>query len=231
MSLLSIAVIVLWLFAAVRGFRRGLVRTAISMVSFLLIMILVSAISPVVNRILIERTGIKEQLEVRCGEALETVLPDGTEPDRSQQISVIEELPIPMLLKKELLEHNNSEVYNDLSAETFRDYVSAFLTSAVVQILVYVVSFLLALVVLKVIVNVLDLFAGLPILGGINRLGGFMLGIISGLLYLWIFFLIITVFGGTDLGGYLLREVAGDKILDYLYQNNLLMQFLVSEIV
>lgn len=231
MSLLSIAVIVLWLFVAVRGFRRGLVRTAISMVSFLLIMILVSAISPVVNRILIERTGIKEQLEVRCGEALETVLPDGAEPDRSQQISVIEELPIPMLLKKELLEHNNSEVYNDLSAETFRGYVSAFLTSAVVQILVYVVSFLLALVVLKVIVNVLDLFAGLPILGGINRLGGFMLGIINGLLYLWIFFLIITVFGGTDLGGYLLREVAGDKILDYLYQNNLLMQFLVSEIV
>ena len=224
MSLLSIVVAALWLWIAVRGFRRGLVRTAISMVSFLLIMILVSAVSPIINDIFVERTGIKAQIEVCCAKALERALPNGNEPDRSEQISMIEELPIPMLLKKELLENNNSTVYESLSVATFHDYVTAF------RLLVYLISFFLALLALKVIVNILDLFANLPILGGVNRLGGFMLGIINGLLYLWIFFLIITVFSGTDLGGYLLREIAGDKILDYLYENNLLMQFLISGI-
>ena len=104
MSLLSIVVAALWLWIAVRGFRRGLVRTAISMVSFLLIMILVSAVSPIINDIFVERTGIKAQIEVCCAKALERALPNGNEPDRSEQISMIEELPIPMLLKKELLE-------------------------------------------------------------------------------------------------------------------------------
>ena len=230
MSLLSIVVAALWLWIAVRGFRRGLVRTAISMVSFLLIMILVSTVSPIINDIFVERTGIKAQIEVCCAKALERVLPNGNEPDRSEQISMIEELPIPMLLKKELLENNNSTVYEALSVAVFHDYVTAFLASSIVRLLVYLISFFLALLALKVIVNILDLFANLPILGGVNRLGGFMLGIINGLLYLWIFFLIITVFSGTDLGGYLLREIAGDKILDYLYENNLLMQFLISGI-
>ena len=231
MSLLGIVVIVWWLMIAVRGFRRGLVRTAVTMVSFLLIMVMVSAISPVINRIIVEQTTVQESVEGKCAKALESVLQENENPDRSEQINTIEKLQIPMLLKEELLENNNSVVYNLLSVDTFAGYLASYLAAAIVQIMVYLISFILASIIMKIILNVLDLFSRLPILGGINRLGGFMLGTICGLLYLWIFFLIITIFSGTELGGYLLREVAGDKFLDYLYENNLLMQFLMSVLI
>lgn len=231
MSLLGIVVIIWWLMIAVRGFRRGLVRTAVTMVSFLLIMIMVSVISPVINRIIVEQTTLQESVEEKCAKGLESVLQETGNPDRSEQINTIEKLQLPMLLKEELLENNNSVVYQLLSVETFAEYLAAYLAAAIVQIIVYLISFILASIIMKIILNVLDLFSKLPILGGINRLGGFMLGIICGLLYLWIFFLIITIFSGTELGAYLLREVAGDKFLDYLYENNLLMQFLMSVLI
>lgn len=231
MSLLGIVVIVWWLMIAVRGFRRGLVRTAVTMVSFLLIMVMVSVISPVINRIIVEQTTVQESVEEKCAKALESVLQENENPDRSEQINTIEKLQIPMLLKEELLENNNSVVYNLLSVDTFAGYLASYLAAAIVQMMVYLISFILASIIMKIILNVLDLFSRLPILGGINRLGGFMLGTICGLLYLWIFFLIITIFSGTELGGYLLREVAGDKFLDYLYENNLLMQFLMSVLI
>ena len=231
MSLLSIIVIVWWLIIAVRGFRKGLVRTAITMVSFLVIMVMVSAISPVVNRVIVEQTTLKEMIEEKCAIGLGSVLQGNENPGKSEQIAAIEQLQIPMLLKEELLENNNSVVYGLLSVETFAEYLVSYLSAAIVQIIVYLISFVLALILMKIILNVLDLFAKLPILGGINRLGGFMLGSVCGLLYLWIFFLIITIFSGTELGGYLLREVAGDKFLDYLYENNLLMRFLMSVLI
>ncbi|MCI5700131.1 MAG: CvpA family protein [Lachnospiraceae bacterium] len=231
MSAFSMIVAVWWLIIAVRGFRRGLVRTAISMVSVLLIMTIVSGISPLVSDVLEKQTVIKVKIEEKCEAALEDVLQGRTEPGKSEQISIIEELPIPMLLKEELLENNNRVIYDMLSVDTFAGYLAAFLASAIVQILVFLISFIAASIILKVITNILDLFANLPILGGINRLGGFMLGIISGLLYLWVFFLLITLFGGTEVGAYLLKEIAGDKLLDYLYENNLLMQFLMSVLI
>lgn len=231
MSLLGIVVIVWWLMIAVRGFRRGLVRTAITMVSFIVIMVMVSVISPVINRIIVEQTTLQEIVEEKCAKGLEAVLQENENPDRSEQISTIEKMQIPMLLKEELLENNNSVVYNLLSVDTFAGYLAAYLAAVIIQIVVYLISFILASIILKIILNILDLFSKLPILGGINRLGGFMLGTICGLLYLWIFFLVITIFSGTELGGYLLREVAGDKFLDYLYENNLLLQFLMSILI
>lgn len=228
MSWLCFAVIILWVLIAMNGFRRGLVRTAISMVSFVLIIILVSIISPVVNQLLVEKTSIKEQVEEQCSKSLLSAFQGEGEPGEAQQAGIIEELPLPASLKSQLLENNNSVIYNLFSVDTFTGYIAAFLASLIVQLIAFIISLILATIILKIVTGILDLFANLPILGGINRIGGLMLGIIIGLLYLWIFFLIITALSGTETGGYLLREVAGDKVLSYLYNNNLLMQFLTS---
>ena len=229
MSWLCIAVIVLWVLIAMNGFRRGLVKTAVSMVSFVLVMILMFVISPVINNVLVEKTTIKQQVQAQCEKALESHIQDGeAQPDRSSQVSLIENLPVPQSIKDNLMENNNSVIYNLLSVDSFGSYVATYLATAIVQIIAYLISFILAILIVKIVTHILDLFANLPILGGINRIGGLMLGIVIGLLYLWIFFLIITALGGTEAGGYLVKEVANDKILSYFYDNNLLMQFLMS---
>lgn len=228
MNWLCIAILIIWLLIAMNGFRRGLVRTAISMVSFLLIIILVSIISPVVNQVLVERTTILEQVEGQCSQALEGVLQSDEDLNRNDQVSFIEGLEIPSSIKNVLTENNNSVIYDMLSVDTFTEYIAAYLAKAIVQIIAYLIALVLAILILKIVTSILDLFANLPIIGGINRIGGLMLGAIKGLLYLWIFFLIITALGSTDAGTYLLREVASDPILSYFYDNNLIMQFLVS---
>lgn len=228
MSWLCIAVIIIWALIAMNGFRRGLVRTAISMVSFVVVMILVLAISPVINDVLVEKTTIREQVEERCAAALADRLQGEAEPGRNEQVGIIEELPLPQSLKDKLLENNNSVIYDLLSVNTFSKYLATYMAKAIVQVIAYLISFILAILLVRIITYILDIFANLPILGGINRVGGLMLGIIIGLLDLWIFFLIITVLGSTETGAYLLSEISGDKILSYLYDNNLLMQFLIS---
>ena len=72
----------------------------------------------------------------------------------------------------------------------------------------------------------LGIVSHLPILHGLNKTAGLLLGFAEGVVLVWIFFVVITVCASTSAGGQLLKMTAQSSILSWLYRNNLLLNWL-----
>ena len=81
-------------------------------------------------------------------------------------------------------------------------------------------------VLIRGIVFSLGIVSHLPILHGLNKTAGLLLGFAEGVVLVWIFFVVITVCASTSAGGQLLKMTAQSSILSWLYRNNLLLNWL-----
>ncbi|MDD3339276.1 MAG: CvpA family protein [Lachnospiraceae bacterium] len=228
MSWLCITVLIFWLLIALNGFRRGLIRTAISMVFLILVFALTAAISPTVNTVLSKHTNLHDKVAKQCTEALQDKWSqDG---DNTEGVKgLIENLPLPESVQG-MLEDNSGLLGAVLSTDVASTYVADYIAAWIVYGIAILISLVVSIILIVIATHFLNLIAKLPVLGGINRVGGLLLGTVQGLILIWIFFLIVTALANTAFGASAMQEINRDNILTYLYDNNLIMQFVMSMI-
>lgn len=214
--------LVIFALFVIQGARKGMVRTAVSMVSFILVIVAVSWINPYMGDFIREHTNWEESIQQRTSEMLAGVIEDQLEPDAGQQEEIIRQLPLPDGMKELLLENNNEEGYRSMAAEGFADYLSGYLAYAVINGIAFVLSFVVTIILIRLILYAVDILTDLPVLGGINRAGGIVLGAVQGLLWLWIIFLVIALFADTPAGRVLMEQIRSNPVLSWMYNNNFL---------
>ncbi|BFL48743.1 CvpA family protein [Lactonifactor longoviformis] len=230
MNWLSIVVLAFLIFTIINGFRRGLIRTVISMVSVVLAVILASFISPHVSEFLEEQTPVYDKIQEICETQMENYVTGGEEidGDGEKQSSIIEELPLPESLKNSLLLNNTAEGYSQLVVGTFGEYLSVYIAHMLVKGIAAVLAFILAIILIRLLSFALESVAQLPVLSSINRVGGGLAGAVQGILIVWIFFLIITILCNFDFAW--CREmhqlIQEDTFLNFWYNNNVLLHFM-----
>ncbi len=209
-----------------RGAKQGFLRIAFSLVSVILTLWVVSFLSPRVSEALIERTPIYEQIadSIRKAFTSDNEGRDVTLPE--SQNETISNFALPENVKILLMENNTEPVYKQLLAEYFEDYVARFLSRLSIQILTYIISFLLLIAIIRAILLSLDLLDRIPVLHGINRLAGCLAGLLEGMIFVWLFFLFMTALSGTGIGKAFYDLVQSQPVLKYIYENNLFLRFL-----
>jgi uncharacterized membrane protein required for colicin V production len=225
MNWLLLIVLALLLGNALIGMKVGMIKTVFSLFSLIVSLVLTVYISPVVNDFM---RG-NETFYGNITEKVEKFLPfEEEEAKVSEQVSAIEGLPLPQSIKDTLIENNNKEIYKVLSVTNFREYVSNYLAGIIVNALAFIVTFFVILIGLWVLSIALNIVSKLPLLNQINKTAGLLAGLVHGLVVVWIFFILITVFGGTELGQKALGMISESQILNMLYNNNLLLGFITS---
>lgn len=240
-NILKLIVGMIILLYALGGYRRGFIRTLMSMAFLIMAAALVYFANPYVSGFLKEDTPVYDMIEDKCGEIfrLENLYKfrgdeeDGGEvetdnPTRIDQAKIIDKMILPDIIKDQLMENNNSSGYAKLAVSDFEGYIAAFMANLVLRIFSYVVTFLLAVLVLRFLMMTLDIAASLPILKSVNRILGLVLGAAQGICVVWIVFLVITVFGSTDAGSRLLVLIGQDSVLSFLYNTNIFMKLLMG---
>lgn len=232
-NILTLIVILIILFYAFGGVRNGFIKSLLSMVFFILAAVLVYFANPYVSGFLKNQTPVYAVLEEKCQEIfdVEKLLGKeiGTEePSRTEQTEMIESLPLPDILKEQLTENNNDVGYLKLAVTNFEEYLAGFMANLILTVLSYVVTFLLAVLVLKLLMGALDVLTELPVLKSINRVLGFLLGSIQGLCVVWVLFLVITILGSTDMGSKLLGMISESSLLSFFYDTNIFLKVLVG---
>ena len=106
------------------------------------------------------------------------------------------------------------------------DMVSEYLIDMALQVVAFLITFLLVSVLVQGILFSLGIAAKLPVLHGLNKTAGMVLGLGEGILFVWIFFFVITMCAGTRWGGRLLFLTADSKLLSWIYRKNLLLLLL-----
>lgn len=219
---LSVGTAVFLLAMVLYGHYRGFLRIAVSMVALIATLVIVRMGTPYMTNFLLQNTGIHAAVErgLMGIAGVEDVAEEEVRLPAGQRM-LIEQLNIPEQMKEALIENNNNEVYRLLGVDAFMDYIGAYLTNMVLNVICSIVLFLVVYIGIRLIMGWLDLLAKLPILSGMNQIAGAVLGGIQGLLLIWVLFLVVTVCSTTVWGRAVLGQIEATPWLMFLYQNNI----------
>lgn len=236
MNGLSIVVAAIFLGCAVWGYYKGFLKIVVSLSATLVTIILVGFLTPYVSGMIVKTFSLDETMQKKCIEILvpeaengETpALPDGVETSRETQITLLENAKIPEMFRQLLLENNNDEIYKSLGVTTFTEYVGSYLAKIVANIISFLLTFIVVTVIIRAITYTLGIIGKLPVIGGLNRVAGGLVGIGTGLVVVWVLFIIITLMYESKIGTLCFQHIAENEFLTGLYNNNILMNFITK---
>lgn len=239
MNTLLIIVGLIFLVCIAIGVKRGFIKLVASLAITIATIVLVMFLSPYVSEAILKHTPIEKLVKEHCislfmdeesAQLLEEHPEFLTEIDltREQQISLIEGADVPEIFRKILLDNNNSEIYEALGVTTFVEYTYKYLAKLIADIIAFLLTFLVITIVARIATYVLGIIGKLPIIGGINRFAGGVLGVATGLILTWTLFIVITLLYKTDFAITCFQNIEDSIILKLLYDNNVLMNYITG---
>ena len=213
MSTVNIVIGVVFLVCVLAGMWQGMFRVLISVAGLIASMVVAVYIAPHVSGYIEQNMQVDEKLAQYITDKLQ-FSESGEETSRGIQVALIEELPLPETMKQNILDNNNSEVY---------DYIARSIAMVVLNASVFLVLVLICRIFFFFLGRTAKGLSKLPILCSIDKVGGGMLGAIKGLILIWIFFLVLSVTSAMDWSQTLIGQINQSAILKMLYDNNVLV--------
>lgn len=215
------------------GHYKGFIRLAVSAAALVITLVTVNYTMPYVTEWLKNDTPVYENMKEKITESIgiDEILSNleiDEHTEKADEWQIIDELPVPEQMKKLLVENNNIEVYKIMGVEIFRDYVCGYLADMILKAAVFIVLFLIIYILLQILVVGLDLIARLPILSGINKMAGAVLGGVQAMIFIWIGCLIFTMFSGTELGSSVMAQINASTWLSWIYDHNMLSYLILG---
>ena len=149
---------------------------------------------------------------------------EGAEIPREMQTQAIQQADLPNVFKSLLAVNNNSEIYQQLGVETFAQYVGSYLAKLIINIVAFLITFVLISIILRAIVFALDIVSSLPGVGIVNRLAGGVIGMVGAMVIVWTLYIIITLMYTTTVGKELFQMIQENQFLTMLYEYNPIMK-------
>ena len=149
---------------------------------------------------------------------------EGAEIPREMQTQAIQQADLPNVFKSLLTVNNNSEIYQQLGVETFAQYVGSYLAKLIINIVAFLITFVLISIILRAIVFALDIVSSLPGVGIVNRLAGGVIGMVGAMVIVWTLYIIITLKYTTTVGKELFQMIQENQFLTMLYEYNPIMK-------
>lgn len=205
------------------GMKTGLIKMIFSLISTIVALLCASLFSPILANMLEQNTGVHDFLTKKVETVLEAVAPD------AQSITdYLQSLPLPELIKNTVQEDSDTLQAVSAQALAVETYICERIVSVIINSIAFAVTFFVALLTLFVLCRVLDLISKLPLLNEMNHMAGLAAGLAEGVLVVWIFFVVLTMFTGTEFGQNAMRMISENALLSYLYDNNWLSRFITK---
>lgn len=224
MDMLLVVVLVILAGFGLHGYLRGMVRVLFSLVAIFLTIGLATALTPYTEEFLRTKTPLYDTVKEKCTEHIHQKAQErqGQGEELKPQELTIFGMQIPEEFQSFFSEHVTDEadkLMEDMGVyEKLGDYTANF----VLQRLAWILSFTIILILLSVIVHMLDLITKLPVLKSINRLGGLIIGLLEGVIVVWLLFLVIVLCQDSDIGREMMASIQQQPILKFLYDYNII---------
>lgn len=219
------AVIFTLLIMAYVGYSKGLIKIVLSLVMTIVAMIgAIVLLGPVSN--VVENTKMYETIEEKAQDYVEKhIEKELNKASLEEQNQAIKKLKLPKAVEKNLISDNNESAMQSLGVSTFAKYVAKKLTAIIINALTVLCLYLILKLILRLVVNIFDIVSKLPVLNGLNRSAGMCVGLLQGLLLIWVACMFLTALGSTSFGADALKTIGENSFLSFLYNNNILTNF------
>ncbi|MEG2197277.1 MAG: CvpA family protein [Cellulosilyticaceae bacterium] len=219
--------IIIIVFIGLTGFiasRKGFIKAAYQLSSFILALVISVMVYPIMSSILklmpmyegIKNWNIERVSSLKIIGGLQA------------QSDTIREATawLPDFMSEQIVQNNNPEIYNLMHVEGLVEYISTYIADICINAMVIVIVWIIVRIILSIIVGTLDLFTKLPILNFTNKIVGFVLGITKGTCIIWLIYLVIPFLmiapQFTVIENLLNQSILGQ----WLYNNNLILNCL-----
>lgn len=203
MNWLLIAVICIIAWNVVRGYSRGLLRIVYSLVAWVVMLGASMFAAPYVRDCLTQNTQLEQVIydKVQQQVAGNNLIPAGGDYDIAG-----------VLLQK-------SGVYDEISTQI----TSAIMTG---------ISFFIVMLVLGIAAYAARrLIWGIekvPVIGTVNRIAGFGVGFIKGMIIVWVLLAVIALCSTSGFGQTMTPYIDDSSLLKYIYENNPVLNFILG---
>ena len=238
------AVAVVLLIAVIRGYVRGFLKTALSMIALVLPIILVMFLQPYVSAVLRNYTPLESviastvftNMEGQLNTVLSGASASGQESPAAEssgaQMFSREQLAGIVLTEEQQEQWMKLCAVPDLfrtslqtdmvqTADSFAGSVSNYLAKTILNVLSFLLTFVLAFLLIRLLFVSIDIIGKVPVLHGINKALGAVLGLAEGLVVLWLLFLVLTVCLPSSWGAELMAAVNENPVLAFLYNHGM----------
>lgn len=237
MNWLLIGVGVIFFICMVVGYAKGFIKIIVSFGTTIASLILVIFLTPYTSKAIVSLTPIDEMIEKKC---ISMMTPEGVDIDisklpldkielpRQKQIEILEKADIPEFLKKGLIENNNNEAYKQLGVSNFVDYIGAYVSGIIIKMISFLITFIVVTIFIRAIIFALDIITALPVINGLNRLAGMLVGVLIAVILVWIVFLVITLLYSNDIGRTCFKYIEESELLTFLYEKNVILEWVTK---
>ncbi len=225
-NIILIVTILILLIAVIVGMIRGFIKTFFAAFAVIIALVIATQVGPYMAKVIQHTpiyTGITRQIEENM-DAQTDVMTDKV----SDQIDAITEFQIPGFIKEALIENNNTQIYEALGVYDFNAYVAAYMACLVINAVSFLLVFLTAYIIIKMIEGALNLISKLPVLHAINKMGGLICGLVHGLIIVWLLGVVIMALAWTGPGQWASEQINGNPILSLIYNHNLIVSMLTN---
>lgn len=222
MNTVCIVIGVIFLIFVIVGWIRGFFKVLISVAGLIVSIIVGLYAAPHISGYLQENTDIDDKLAVYIAEKLE-FSEMGEETSKGIQVALIDNLPLPDVMKDNIRNNNNLETYDVLKVTGVYDYIAKSVSVVIINGAVFLVLTLICRIVFFFVGIMAKGLLDIPILKSFDKIGGGLLGVVKGLIFIWIFFLILSITSTMSWSQNLIAEISQSAVLKLLYDNNILL--------
>lgn len=200
--------------SALYGYKRGLVRILLSMVAMLVTFVLAGLLTIPVSAMVEAVTPLDEKIS----ESVTELVAENEVVD----IAGIEKLDLPEPIKEVLVE-------GATAIETgFNEYIVTAIADMLLRAIVFFILIIVIYIVVRIVIKMLDFISRLPVVNTINKSGGLVVGLLQGLLIIWIACLVVTAFADKPWAQEVFAQINANSLLTFIYNNNLIT-FIVTK--
>ena len=222
MNWLFLVLLIFCALSVIRGAHEGFVRMLVSILFLVLVFVLSSVLNPYISDFIKDNTGIYRSFTQRCSDMIEERLEEtGSELSLNMQVQVIDELPFPKAVKDGLLKNNTQDTYRKLAVEKFADYIAAYIGNLLVRAAAFLVSFMLALLLVQIFLHMTDLLTALPVISQINYAGGAVLGFVWAMIWIGLFFILAALMSESGFGQMVQDAMQESVFVRWFYDHNI----------
>jgi len=224
MNILEIGFAIVFIFFTIRGFHDGILRMVLNIVGLILIFAFVNKFNPIIYNALKNTPAVTKEVDNIAEKYVEDGGQKITESlqGKSQNHSGTAEPPdfmrgqVADQLEKLNIKDFDQTTLNTKINSIIKDTVSTMMLKGISVIL----AFLLGMLILFIIRIVVNLIGKIPIIHGASKIFGAMVGMVEGLLIIWLALFIIRSFAVTGNGEKVWSEAEKSSVIMTINEYN-----------
>lgn len=233
MNFMDYSFITILILSGLAGAYQGLVRMAIGIVSVFFTFAISTTYYPQIANVIKTKTPIYRMLKESISSNMDKSITSMPGMDKLTQLndtifnSLIGEVHVPPFLRNFIIKQTHVDITH-INTKQFIDTISANAADIFVKILGFIILFAAIQLIFTIAQGGLSAIFQLPILSEVNILGGFALGVLQGVVTLFIICAAWSMFSGSSIYKDVFVDLNASKYAKWFYDNNLLLEYLVK---